>query len=102
MYQESGVVNRQNSRIWRALFPQSLDRSTESEYVVRNFSRQIFGPLFFSLIRQDNFLDMLIQCALVQVRDKLQVIFQLDVAPPHQACIGNYAFALELRFFFNI
>ena len=50
------------------------------------FHDRVIGPFFFNeaTIRQDNFLDMLLQFALPQVRDRQpQVIFQLDGAPPH-------------------
>ena len=80
MYQELSIAKI--CEYGERVFPKICEGSAEDECVVL-IPCQIYW-LLFSLIRQENLLDKLIQFYLVQFRDrKLQVISQLDGAPPH-------------------
>ena len=60
---------------------------------------RVVGPFFFdeATVKQDNFLDMLLQFAIPQVKDRQpHVIFQLDGAPPHWGL--NVRAALDAEF----
>ena len=86
----SGIVNRHNVRIWGTENPRAIHEVERNSPKVNVwcglFHDMIIGPYFFNeaTINQGNFLNMLLQFAFPQVRDRQPgVIFQLDGAPPH-------------------
>ena len=86
----SGRVHRHNVRIWGEENPHvSQEHERDSPKVnvwAGMFRDQIIGPFFFEeeTIRQENFLDMLINFACPQLRPRRRnMIFQLDGAPAH-------------------
>ena len=99
----SGVVNRHNVRIWGAENPhvfRPVERNSPKLNVWCGLLHdRVVGPFFFdeATVKQDNFLDMLLQFAIPQVRDRQpHVIFQLDGAPPHWGL--NVRAALDAEF----